>query len=110
MYEIFKENRIFVKVGETVQAGQPLGLVGGKNFNGGSHARFSVFYAFVESVKKDGKETGKKHYTAYVPILFWTDGKLQKVEKGATYKSEHPESIITKEMTKKEKKKLIGKG
>ena len=106
-YELFKENGIFVKLGETVQAGQALGIVGGKNFNAGSHLRLSVYYAYVEAVKKEGKEIDKKHYSAYVPIQFWVDGNTQKLVKGTTYKSEHPESIVTKEMTKREKKKWL---
>ncbi len=109
-YELFRENSLFVKVGETVQAGQPLGLIGGKNFGSGSHVRLSVFYAFVETVKKEGKETDKKNYSAYVPIQFWVDGQLQKLEKGKAYKSEHPESILTKEMNKREKKKWLESG
>lgn len=106
-YELFKENGVFVKVGEPVQAGQPLGVIGGRNFSSGSHVRLSVYYAYVETVKKEGKDTNKKNYSAYVPIQFWIDGKLQKLEKNTTYKSEHPESIVTKEMTKREKKKWL---
>ena len=106
-YELFKENGIFVKVGDKVQAGQPLGIVSGKNYIGGSHVRLSVFYAHIEPILKDGKDTGKKYYSAYVPIQFWVDSKLQKLEKGKTYTSEHPEIIVTKEMTKKEKKKWL---
>ena len=104
-YELFKQNGVFVKVGETVQAGQPLGIISSKNFSSGSHMRLSVYYSFVENVLKAGKKTEDKYYQAYVPIRFWVEGSIQKLEKNKSYTSEHPEVLIIKEMSKKEKKK-----
>lgn len=106
-YELFKQNGVFVKVGETVQAGQPLGIISSKNFSSGTQMRMSVYYSFVENILKAGKKTDDKYYQAYVPIRFWAEGTVQKLEKSKNYTSEHPEVLITKEMSKKEKKRRL---
>lgn len=106
-YELFKENGLFVKEGDIVQAGQPLGIISSNNFLNGNQARFSVYYSFVEIMLKDGKKTDKRNYSAYVPVRFWVENQVQKLEKNKEYTAEHPEMLITKEMTKKEKKRRL---
>lgn len=106
-YELFQENGVFVEVGETVQAGQPLGIISSKNFTSNHHLRLSVFYSHIDAVMKEGKKTSEKHYWAYVPIRFWVDAKITKLEPKKEYLSEHPEALIVKEMTKREKKKRL---
>ena len=106
-YELFKENGIFVKEGDVVQAGQPLGVISSSNFASGNQVRFSVYYSFVEPIVKGGKKTDKNNYSAYVPVRFWVNNGIEKLEKNKEYTSEHPEVLIIKEMTKKEKKRRI---
>lgn len=106
-YSVFRDGAIFVHPGETVEAGQPLGIAGGEKYSGGSHVRFSVFYQLKQEIlDKDGNNTGKTHYWAYVPIRFWTKdlGSIHLTNRD-TYTSEYPDDVITKEMSKKEAKK-----
>ncbi len=49
----------------------------------------------------------KKIELERVPIQFWVDGTVQKLEKNKSYTSEHPEVLIIKEMSKKEKKRRL---
>jgi Peptidase family M23 len=106
-YELFKKGGIFVQEGDIVQAGQPLGIISSNNYVGGSQARFSVSYSFVEPVVKGGKKTDEKHYYAYVPVRFWVNNAVEKLVTNTKYTSEHPEVLIVKEMTKKEKKRRL---
>jgi hypothetical protein len=106
-YSVFRDGAIFVHPGETVEAGQPLGIAGGENYTSGPHVRFCVFYQLKQEVTdKDGNTTGKIHYWGYVPIHFWAKdlGSIHLTNKD-TYTSEYPDDVITKEMTKKEAKK-----
>jgi hypothetical protein len=106
-YELFKENGIFVKEGDVVQAGQPLGIISSNNYANGNQARFSVCYSFVEPIMKGGKKTDKNNYSAYVPVRFWVNNAVGKLEKNKEYTAEHPDVLIVKEMTKREKKKRL---
>ena len=106
-YTVFRDGAIFVHPGELVEAGQPLGIAGGEKYTGGPQVRFCVFYQLrQDALDKEGNSTGKTHYWAYVPIRFWTKdtGRIRLTNK-ASYTSEDPEDVITKEMTKKEAKK-----
>lgn len=100
-------DKIFLNPGEKVEAGDPIGLVGGKNYTMGPHVRFLVSYNYQDMVsnKKEG-EKGKKFYNAYVPLYFHTkeSGKIR-LEYGIKYTSEHPDSLIIQEMNKREIKK-----
>jgi hypothetical protein len=87
-YGVFKKDGAFVKPGQTVEAGTPLGLVGGDKFGRGSEARFSVGY-FQDA--------------AFLPILlqFWSKKKGKGILKhGGFYTSEYPQAIVTQEMKK----------
>lgn len=94
-YGILRKNSSFVRPGQFVEAGEPIGLVGGDKYGRGSEVRFSVSY-----------NPGQDGSWAYVPLKFWTkkNGKGM-LKHGGTYISEFPESIITREMSKAELKK-----
>ena len=85
-YGVFLKNGIFVKPGQTVEAGTPLGLVGGDRYGRGSDARFSVGYF-------DGTRT------VTIPLIFWTkkNGKGS-LKHGGTYISEYPADIVRQEV------------
>jgi biotin carboxyl carrier protein len=101
-YGVLRKSSALVKPGQMVEAGQPIGLVGGDQYGRGSEARFSVYYNREEDI--DG--TNKKIYWEYVPLQFWTkeNGK-GKLKHGAIYTSEHPLSVISQEMPKPKKGK-----
>jgi peptidase M23-like protein len=99
-YGILKKNGSFVKPGQFVEAGDPIGIVGGDRYGRGSDGRISVFYNLEED---DAPNNGKKIYLAFVPLKFWTkkNGKGM-LKHGATYISEFPDAVITREMSKAE--------
>ena len=106
-YSVFRDDAIFVHPGDWVEAGQPLGIAGGDKYAGGPQVRFSVFYHLEqELLDKDGNPTGKTHNWAYVPLYFWTkdNGKMRLTNR-STYVADHPDDLVTQEMSKKEARK-----
>jgi len=93
-YKLFQDKGIFVSPGEEIIPGQPLGIIGGENYEQGSHLRFSIYcpdnpdYPYVPDFCLSPEETGKPE--------------VRKI-----YKSWHPVEIIMQEMSKKEKKKYL---
>jgi hypothetical protein len=96
-YGVFKKDGAFVHPGQTVEAGTPLGLVGGDKFGRGSDIRFSVsYYQNVHPIQ--------------LPLQFWTrkNGK-GRLKHGGTYISEHPKVLLTQELPKMPVKKPMAK-
>jgi len=88
-YGVFKKDGAFVRPGQQVEAGTPLGLVGGDKFGRGSDVRFSVVYP------------GQQGNTQIAPV-FWTKGNGKgQLRQGASYTAEFPKAILTQESTKK---------
>ena len=87
-YGVLKKDGAFVKPGQVVEAGTPIGLVGGDKYGRGSDVRFSVSYY------------GGQLNTSF-PLQFWTkkNGK-GRLRHGGTYISEHPQPILTAEISK----------
>jgi Peptidase family M23 len=90
-YGVLKKDGAFVKPGQTVEAGTPIGLVGGDRYGRGSDVRFSVsYYPGVNNTQ--------------IPLLFWTKGNGKgPLRQGATYLSEFPKTLLTQELPKKPK-------
>lgn len=92
-YGILKKNSAFVKPGQTVEAGTPIGLVGGDSYGRGSEVRFSVSYY-------------PGLINTQIPLLFWTkDNGKGPLRHGAIYVSEFPKAILTQELAKTPAKK-----
>ena len=106
-YTVFRTKSIFVEPGQFVEAGTPLGIVGGENYDFGPHVRFAVHYNYEAPVIKNGQTTDEKHYWAYVPVRFWLKEKQQadRLEPRKSYLSDHPEAVIEQEMSKRELKR-----
>ena len=105
-YGILKKDGSFVKPGQVVEAGQPIGLVGGDKFGRGSEARLSVTYNQLQDDSQSGGGSGNGGgggtiYSVYLPLEFWTkyNGKGM-LKHGATYISEHPANLLTREVSK----------
>ncbi|HMH22206.1 MAG TPA: M23 family metallopeptidase [Puia sp.] len=99
-YGILRRNSALVKAGQLVEAGQPIGLVGGDKFGRGSEVRFSVYYNLPIQDPQAGR-TGDQANWAYIPIKFWTktNGKGM-LRHGADYSSEFPAVLLTQELPK----------
>lgn len=67
-YEVFADSTFFVKLGDSVQVGTPLGIAGGENYQFGAHSRFSVYYvnARIDSIANNKI----KNFNTYVDPLF----------------------------------------
>jgi hypothetical protein len=100
-YGILKRNSALVKPGQLVEAGDPIGLIGGDRFGRGSEARFSVYYNLERTDSLGGEAGIRKIYWVYVQLKFWTkkNGKGM-LKHGATYISEFPQSVLMQEKTK----------
>jgi hypothetical protein len=101
-YGVVKKDGALVKPGQFVEAGQPIGIIGGDKYGRGSEARISVRYNRKPDETQNSQ--GEQQATwAYVPLKFWTkrNGKGM-LTHGATYTSEFPENILTQEMSKAE--------
>jgi len=106
-YSVFRDDAIFVHPGDWVEAGQPIGIAGGDKYASGPQVRFSVFYHLEQDVlDKNGNSTGKTRNWAYVPLYFWTkdNGKMRLISR-STYIADHPDDLVTQEMSKREAKK-----
>jgi murein DD-endopeptidase MepM/ murein hydrolase activator NlpD len=91
-YGVLQKNGALVRPGQVVEAGTPIGLVGGDKYGRGSDVRFSVGYY-------DGQRK------IQIPLQFWTkkNGKGM-LKHGGTYISEHPRAIVLQEMPREKKK------
>ena len=105
-YGILKKNSAFVKPGQFVEAGMPVGLVGGDKYGRGSEARFSVYYNVEQEDIQNAGGSNRYVYWEYVPLKFWTknNGKGS-LKHGANYTSEYPSAILKQEIKKPEVKK-----
>lgn len=95
-YMLFQDSGVFVVPGENVIPGQPLGVIGGSNYEGGSHLRISILCPDMKDV-------------TFVPNFYLSSGNTGKPEEGELYVSEHPQELIMQEMSKKEKKAFLEK-
>jgi hypothetical protein len=89
-YGIIKRDGALVHPGQTVEAGQPIGLVGGDKYGRGSEIRLGVYY---------NQSGDQRTYRLYVPLKFWTkrNGKGM-LRHGGTYIGEFPKALLTQEM------------
>lgn len=100
-YGIIKRNGSFVKPGQEVEAGQPIGLVCGDKYGRGAEIRFDVYYnQTIDQGSVSGNGMGSADiYWVYVPLKFWTkkNGKGM-LKHGGTYTSEWPKAIVAQEI------------
>jgi murein DD-endopeptidase MepM/ murein hydrolase activator NlpD len=98
-----------VKPGQTVKAGQPIGLVGGDTYGRGSDLRFSVYYYQEENGKLN--QTAASHYV--VPQIWTKNNGKGRLKHGAIYTSEFTAAVLNQEVPQKaqsSKRKVKGKG
>lgn len=109
VYKILSKS--LVKAGQYVEAGDPIAIAGGKNYDSGYHVEFYVYHNVQKEIPlKDKREQSYENGITAVPLVFYSEeNKEGRLEDGETYTSDHPVSIITKEMTKKQKSKWLSK-
>lgn len=88
-YGIIKKDGALVHPGQQVEAGTPIGIVGGDQYGRGSEIRFSVSY-----------------YPGFpntqIPLQVWTKGNGKgQLRQGAFYTSEFTKALLTAETAKK---------
>lgn len=95
-YGILKKNSSFVKPGQLVKAGQPIGLIGGDPFGRGSDLRFSVYY-----YQEENDVLNQASDLHYIVTQIWTkkNGK-GRLKHGVIYTSEFPQAVLNQEMPK----------
>ncbi len=98
---------IFVRPGQSVEAGDPIGLAGDEKNSIEPEVRFSVHYNYLEYSKdNDPASNGLKNFWSYVPVIFWTGGiNYTMLTPGTRYPGIRNDSIITLEMNKAQLKK-----
>ena len=103
-YRLFQNNGIFVNEGEMVEAGQPIGIIGGENYVEGSHLCFSISHPMAEQVS-DGDQTKTKYFREYIQAKFCTkENPSAQLAENSSYTAVKTMDLITREMTKSEKK------
>lgn len=87
-YGVVQKDGAFVHPGQTVEAGTPIGLVGGDRYGRGAEVRFSVsYYPGVPNTN--------------IPLIFWTkDNGKTVLRHGANYIAEFPKAILNQELPK----------
>ncbi len=92
-YGILKKNSSFVKPGQMVKAGQPIGLVGGDSFGRGSELRFSVYY-----YQEENGSPAQSLISHYVITQIWTKNNGSgRLKHGAVYVSEFPLTVLNQD-------------
>ena len=97
-YGIVQKDGAFVKPGQLVEAGTPIGLVGGDRYGRGAEVRFSVsYYPGVPNTQ--------------IPLVFWTKGNGKgPLRHGANYTSEFTKTLLTLEKPRTPGKKAATAG
>jgi hypothetical protein len=74
-YEALADSQLFVSIGDTIKAGDAIGLAGGEKYAVGAHIRFTVYYVNARIDDIDNKQI--RNFHTYVDPLFRTKGNKQ---------------------------------
>ena len=103
---------VLVENKQHIEAGDPIALAGNIVYKDKGKLSFSVSY-YDEILKHkfdSANATGNIFFYSYINPMFYTkEGGVNFLEDGKTYTAAHPEEIITREMTKKERKRWLKK-
>ncbi|HCN82483.1 MAG TPA: hypothetical protein DIT07_02525 [Sphingobacteriaceae bacterium] len=106
-YDLLKNNGILTKSGEKINAGDPIGIIG--KVYGQVQLSFIVYYLDKKQISNDVDYlTGG--YSFVKPKFALTEKTGSFIEPGETYSALKPVSIITQEMSKKDKEKFLDGG
>jgi len=98
---------VFVSPGQSVEAGDPIGLAGGKRDPKGPHVRFSVHYNTENTADGNNRAVSLAGIQwAYVPLVFCTkENHKTRISAGNKYSGLQSDSLIMLEMNKSDIKK-----
>lgn len=99
-YDVVKKGSMLVKPGQRVEAGQPLAIVPPNENPSREHFRFIVFYR-----NPDADETENRYWKYIRPLFRTSEGKSISLNSGDSYKSIFPDEVITKEMSRRERRR-----
>ncbi len=100
-YTTFENDHIYVQEGDLIQAGDPIGKIDNRH-----QIQVLVFYRNDESVTIDPRDSqGIQNWHYVKPLFRTTVDHFSEIERGATYKSIHPDEIITSEMSRRERRR-----
>lgn len=104
-YDLFRNNGILVKAGDKINAGDPIGIIG-KVYDR-VFLNYSVYYLDKKLISSDGSflSAGYSSYRPKFAIAEKAPGTF--LASGTTYTSIAPVTIITQEMSKKEKERFL---
>ena len=110
-YIVLKKNSVMVTPGQTVYPRTPLALAGTYDSPENSQLRFLVYYLY-NTEKNKGKETlsNRTHYNAYIDPVFKSKGAVLPLKDESEYTVDYTETLVEKEMSKREKKKRLKAG
>jgi hypothetical protein len=94
--------KTFVSPGDLVSVGQALGIVNVTNKV--NPYKLSIAFFFLDKNKVTNKQTGNK-YSHFAPLFHTANAGNIKLEEGKAYISQLSDTIITQEMSKREKKR-----
>jgi len=101
-------SKSLVEIGDKITAGDPIAIVGGENYAIGYHFRLIVQYNSGKVVEdqNSGNRMYKQYRWDYLTLRFFTKEQgITELTPRQPYISEHPESIVTSELTRGEIKK-----
>jgi len=94
--------KTFVNPGDLVSVGQAIGIVNVTNKV--TPYQLSIAFFFLDKNKVENKQTGNK-YSHFAPLFHTANAGNIKLEEKKAYISELTDTLITQEMSKKEKKR-----
>ena len=95
-YLVMKD--IFVKPGETITTGQPVGIAGPTGV--------SITFFFLDENKFSGFDASGYPYSHFIPIFRTSEGDVKPEEK-KFYQAKNDDELMMQDMTKREKKKYL---
>ncbi|TVR34455.1 MAG: hypothetical protein EA390_02990 [Balneolaceae bacterium] len=105
-YSTFRENGIYVKEGDYLYPGDPIGMVAGSEYRFGNQIRVMVYYRNDASISFHRGDVDGVHNWKYVKPLFRTAAsESELIEVNQEYISIHPEDVITSEMSRRERRR-----
>jgi hypothetical protein len=96
-------SKIFVAAGEKIKVGQPIGKALKTKADDIEYTRLSLAVFFLD--KNKFKDDQGSRFTHISPVFHTTDGDT-KLEENKNYISELSETVLTQEMSTREKKKF----
>jgi len=103
-YRGFPKNRILVKVGDIVNAGEVIGLMKSEKSSGKLH--FMVYYITDYDFDFEGREqfNNRRFHHRFIDPIFAHSAGVSRLEPRNSYKAVVNDELITSEMSKREKK------